>query len=145
MYYGPDILIATGFQLNGFDEDETGIILNLPLAFTNALGTCVAMLFIDRMGRRYTMLRFLPLCSIGMFIVALGMYLVYYSSVEPTVGQYLAFGGIIFYLFCFACGMSSQPWTVNSEIYPLHLIGTGTALSTTTNWVSNFIVATVFL
>lgn len=41
--------------------------------------------------------------------------------------------------------MSSQPWTVNSEIYPLHLIGTGTALSTTTNWVSNFIVATVFL
>lgn len=81
MYYGPDILIATGFQLDGFDEDETGIILNLPLAFTNAIGTIVAMAFIDRLGRRYTMLRLLPFCALGMFTVAIGMYLVYYTSV----------------------------------------------------------------
>lgn len=41
--------------------------------------------------------------------------------------------------------MSSTPWTVNAEIYPLHVIGTANSLSTTTNWLSNFVVATVFL
>mmetsp|Transcript_23357 Transcript_23357/g.16615 ORF Transcript_23357/g.16615 Transcript_23357/m.16615 type:complete len:96 (-) Transcript_23357:52-339(-) len=51
---------------------------------------------------------------------------------------------MIFYLFVFFAGMSSTPWTVNSEIYPLHLIGTGTSLATFTNWMSNFIVSEVF-
>jgi len=41
--------------------------------------------------------------------------------------------------------MSSTPWTVNTEIYPLHVIGTANSLSTTTNWATNFVVATVFL
>ena len=41
--------------------------------------------------------------------------------------------------------MSSTPWTVNAEIYPLHVIGTANSLSTTTNWTTNFVVATVFL
>ncbi len=40
--------------------------------------------------------------------------------------------------------MSSQPWTINSEIYPLHLIGTASSLSATTNWLVNAIVAEVF-
>ena len=45
----------------------------------------------------------------------------------------------------FAIGFCSTPWTINSEIYPLHLRGLGNSLSTTTNWVSNFGVALVFL
>jgi len=78
-------------------------------------------------------------------MVSIGMYLVYYTDVNESTGQFLAFGGIIFYLLVFSIGMSSPPWTVNSEIYPLHLIGSGTSLSTFTNWISNFVVATVFL
>ena len=34
---------------------------------------------------------------------------------------------------------------MNAEIYPLHVIGTANSLSTTTNWATNFVVATVFL
>jgi len=41
--------------------------------------------------------------------------------------------------------MSSTPWAINAEIYPLHVIGTANSLSTTTNWTANFVVATVFL
>lgn len=41
--------------------------------------------------------------------------------------------------------MSSPPWTVNSEIYPLHLIGSANSLATCTNWLSNFILASFFL
>jgi hypothetical protein len=48
------------------------------------------------------------------------------------------------YLLAFGLGMSSTPWAVNAEIYPLHVIGTAASLATFTNWTSNFIVATVF-
>ena len=34
---------------------------------------------------------------------------------------------------------------MNSEIYPLHLRGVGNSLSTTANWVFNFVVSISFL
>ena len=40
--------------------------------------------------------------------------------------------------------MSSTPWTINAEIYPLHVIGTANSLSAATNWLVNAIVAEVF-
>ena len=90
------------------------------------------------------MLRTLPVSAIGWLITAFGMYLNGYTS-QSTVGSYVAFTGIILFLASFSIGMSSTPWTVNTEIYPLHVIGTANSLSTTTNWATNFVVATVFL
>lgn len=61
------------------------------------------------------------------------------------MGSYMAFVGIVIFLFGFSIGMSATVWAVNAEIYPLHVIGTANSLATTTNWTSNFIVASVFL
>ena len=41
--------------------------------------------------------------------------------------------------------MSSTPWAINTEIYPIHVIGTACSLSTTTNWISNSIISSLFL
>ena len=49
------------------------------------------------------------------------------------------------FLLCFSIGVSSTPWTINSEIYPLHVIGTANSIATTCNWVANFTVASMFL
>lgn len=40
--------------------------------------------------------------------------------------------------------MSSTPWAINSEIYPLHVIGTANSLSAATNWLVNAFVAEAF-
>ena len=48
-------------------------------------------------------------------------------------------------MLSFAIGVSSTPWAINAEIYPLHVIGTANSLATTCNWVANFTVASVFL
>lgn len=48
------------------------------------------------------------------------------------------------FLLFFSFGMGSPPWTINSEIYPLHVIGTASSLSSTTNWLTNAIVAESF-
>ena len=52
--------------------------------------------------------------------------------------------GLLLFLFSFASGMSTTPWTLNSEIYPIHVIGTANSLSAFTNWTTNAIVAEVF-
>ena len=57
----------------------------------------------------------------------------------------MALISLILYLAFFSVGMSSTVWSVNTEIYPIHLVATGTSLATSTNWLSNYIVSSTFL
>lgn len=71
MYYGPTILEKAGF---GNDENPNiTIIDSLPLAATNALGTLVAIFYIDKLGRRYILLRSLPFVCISLWILSTGL------------------------------------------------------------------------
>ena len=93
------------------------------------------------------MLRFIPGLFLSMVVISISMYFIVFYDDEKVKSDFrivfIAF--IIVYLLCFSIGFSSTPWTVQSEIFPIHLIGTGVALCTATNWASNFIVASVFL
>jgi SP family myo-inositol transporter-like MFS transporter 13 len=60
-------------------------------------------------------------------------------------GKWLSLLGILLYLVFFSISLGPIPWTVNSEIYPLHLRGVGNSIATTVNWVSNYAVSQVFL
>lgn len=53
--------------------------------------------------------------------------------------------GLLLYLVFFQSGMSGTVWSVCVEIFPIHLIGMATSLTTATNWLSNFIISSVFL
>ena len=147
MYYGPEIIIDSGITLDGYDKEEMGIILNIPLAATNAIGSTIAIFVIDNLGRRYIMLRSLPLIFLTLCLISLSMYFSLYSTDPDTInsGHILFMISIILYLAFFSIGFSSTPWTVNSEIYPIHLVGTAVSLATATNWLSNFVVCSLFL
>jgi hypothetical protein len=43
------------------------------LALTNALGTVVAIFYIDKLGRRYILLRMIPFVAVTLLILALGL------------------------------------------------------------------------
>ena len=80
-------------------------------------------------------------------LISLAMGLAIYSSedAEKEAGHVIFFISILCYLSFFSIGFSSTPWTINSEIYPIHLVGTAVALATATNWLANFVVASAFL
>lgn len=149
MYYGPQILLETGIKVGDYDKKspELGIILNIPLAFVNALGNVIAVFYIDKLGRRYIMIRTIPGVLIACIIVSFSFYLSLYgkSHNDKEAGSFLSLTGLILYLIFFSIGWSSPVWSTCAEIFPLHLIGIATSLTTATNWGSNFIVSSVFL
>ena len=51
---------------------------------------------------------------------------------------------MIVFLFTYSAGMASIPWLINSEIYPLFLIGSASALSAFVNWMTSFAMTTIF-
>ena len=49
------------------------------------------------------------------------------------------------FLLFFAIGIGTTPWVINSEIYPVHVIGTANSIATSVNWLTNFLVSFMFL
>ena len=150
MYYGPTIILSAGIQIGGLDPKAptTGIILNLPLAFMNALCTFITSKVIDKLGRRYIMIRYIPGIIMSLLVVSFGMYLSTYepyNTMPQMVGGYLSLIGLFFFICFFTISLSGVVWALNAEIFPIHLIGIGNSLATSSNWLSNFLVSSFFL
>jgi SP family myo-inositol transporter-like MFS transporter 13 len=82
MYYGPSIILGSGVRVGDLDPnaEKTGIILNIPIALMNAIGSLVTMFFIDKLGRRYIMIRLIPGIVLSLFLVSYSMYLSKYHE-----------------------------------------------------------------
>ena len=72
MYYGPSIMEKAGITIPGFEDDESALILNIPLGFCNFVGTVICVLYIDKLGRRYILLRSLPMMALSWIVAAIG-------------------------------------------------------------------------
>ena len=84
MYYGPDIMEKAGIEIPGLTDKESSLVLNIPLSAFNATGTLLSVFFIDRLGRRYIILRALPFIAISWVITAGGMAFTGESQPEST-------------------------------------------------------------
>ena len=93
------------------------------------------------------MLRGLPGVFFSLILVAFSEYLSNFhkDGLTNVIGNYMAMVGLVLYLGFFSISMASTVWSVNTEIYPIHLVGTASSLATATNWFSNFLVSTFFL
>ncbi|KAF4036857.1 Sugar (and other) transporter [Phytophthora infestans] len=65
-------------------------------------------------------------------------------SDSHTAG-WVVFVTLFIYLACFASGMGCMPWTINAEIYPLHVRSFALSIATSVNWLFNLFVSFTFL
>jgi sugar porter (SP) family MFS transporter len=135
IYYAPTILKFTGLS------SGSAITQALSVGITNLIFTIVAILILDRVGRR-------PLLIVGTIgcILTLGVLGAFFaSSWLQSNASWLALASLIGYIACYAIGLGPVFWLMISEIFPLRVKSAAMSTSTIANWASNFAVSSFFL
>lgn len=94
-------------------------------------------LYIDRIGRRWTIMLSSTGCASCMAIIAGCLLKEEYKSAVAAV----AF--MFFFLDCFALGILPVSWSYSAEIQPLRVRNKATAVGVFSHWLSNFVVVMV--
>ncbi len=137
LYYGPRI-----FALAGILSSKNAIFATLLVAITNMLATVIALVLVDRVGRK-------PLLYAGLSGMTACLVLLAYSFHAPN-----AFGAgpgvvaticLMVYITCFAFSMGPIAWILVSEVFPLRVRGRGVAAASFGSGASNFLVSLTFL
>ena len=143
---------ATIFTMLGFSSPT---LTSLVVAVTNFVFTVVALLLVDRIGRRRTLLYSIPFMVAGLLLAAYGFSLMgdvsadAAPSSDPSApsgrGAALAvLVSIMVYVAGYAVGLGNVPW-MQSELFSLSVRSLGSGLATATNWGANFVVGLTFL
>lgn len=137
IYYGPRI-----FSLAGITSNKNAIFATLLVAITNVLATIIALVLVDRVGRK-------PLLYTGISGMTASLFLLAYSFHNPAA--FGALPGVIaticlmVYITCFAFSMGPIAWILVSEVFPLQLRGRGVAAASLGSGAANFVVSLTFL
>jgi sugar porter (SP) family MFS transporter len=135
IYYAPTILKMAGQQNTG------ALTESLYIGLTNVVFTVVAILLLDKLGRRF----FLTFGTVCLTIALIGLGVFFASpSLQHSVG-WLALACLLFYIFGFAIGLGPVFWLMISEIFPLQMRGPAMAVCTMFNWGFNFLISYTFL
>lgn len=135
IYYAPTILESTGFG------NSASIIATVGIGIVNVLLTVVAVLLVDRVGRRPLLLVGLG----GMTISLAGLSVAFTLPGLSGVIGYVALACLMLYVSFFAIGLGPVFWLLISEIYPLRIRGSAESVATVFNWAANLGVALTFL
>lgn len=136
IYYAPTI-----FQFAGITSASSAILATVAVGVVNVIVTIVAIMLLDRVGRR-------PLLLIGLAGMTLSLTLLgavfFLPSLLGSLGD-LAVIGLMLYVASFAIGLGPVFWLLISEIYPLRVRGLAMSIASEANWGSNLIIALTFL
>jgi sugar porter (SP) family MFS transporter len=135
IYYAPTILRFTGSSVS------SAITQTVFIGVTNVVFTTVAVLLLDRFGRRV----FLLVGTVGLIVSLLALGVFFASPAVRRAVPDLALIALIAYIASFAIGLGPVFWLMISEIFPLHLRSPAMALCSVANWAFNFLVAFTFL
>jgi sugar porter (SP) family MFS transporter len=137
LYYGPQI-----FSLAGISSNKSAIFATLLVAITNVLATVIALVLVDRVGRK-------PLLYVGIggmtaALLVLSFCFHQHAELGPSLGK-IATACLMFFITCYAFSIGPIAWILVSEVFPLRVRGRGVAAATLSFGTSNFLVSLTFL
>lgn len=138
LYYAPTI-----FQFVGFKSISSQLLATLGMGTTNFVMTIVAMLLVDRIGRRKLLLLGLALMSLSLGLVTLVFYLS--PGNYSALLKWISMSSLIIFVMAYAVSIGCLFWLIISEIYPLNIRGMAMSIASMSNWFANLIVALSFL
>jgi SP family xylose:H+ symportor-like MFS transporter len=130
LYYAPMI-----FQTMGAANDSA-FLQTVIVGAANVLFTLVAMVTVDRWGRR-------PLLIWGGGIMAVAMFWLGAVFNLQALGA-MALGAMLLYIAGFAMSWGPVVWVLLSEIFPNAIKGQALALAVAAQWIANVVVTLTF-
>ncbi|XP_039115266.1 probable polyol transporter 4 isoform X1 [Dioscorea cayenensis subsp. rotundata] len=141
VYYSPTI-----FSDAGIKSDTELLAATVAVGFTKTIFILVAILLIDKVGRK----PLLYVSTIGMticlFILSLSLTLMHgLGLMSPNVGIGIAILAVCGNVAFFSVGIGPVCWVLTSEIYPLRLRAQASALGAVGNRLCSGLIAMSFL
>lgn len=134
------------WQSVGIDQSNS-LLISLSTSIINIVGTVVAILFIDRIGRK-------PLALAGSAGMALSLALAAWAfsyktgsgshlSIPDTQGTVALIAAHAF-VFFFAVSWGVVLWVMVGEMFPLKIRAAAMSVATAFNWIANWAVTETF-
>ncbi|CDS03221.1 hypothetical protein LRAMOSA00623 [Lichtheimia ramosa] len=139
------------FEQAGIGDSQEATLLASGINYVvNVVMTIPAILYVDKWGRRYTMIFGALGMSLFLWVVG-GLLSRGHYVINPTTGRYqvqdlgtTTANGIVacVYLFvaCFATTWGPLGWIYPAEIYPLRVRAVAVSMSTAANWLFNWVL-----
>ncbi len=128
--YAPKILLAAGVEINN------ALLQTSLVGLINFIFTFVAIIFIDKAGRRTLYL----IGSAGMVITLVMLAISFYLKMEGIFTLICILAFIAFFASC----IGPVFWTLVSEIFPNRIRAKALAFASFTQWIFNFFVVLLF-
>jgi MFS family permease len=128
--YAPKILLAAGVEINN------ALLQTSLVGLINFIFTFIAILFIDKAGRRTLYL----IGSMGMVVTLVMLAISFYLKME---GIFTLICILLFIAFFASC-IGPVFWTLVAEIFPNRIRGKALAFASFTQWIFNFFVVLLF-
>lgn len=130
LYYAPRI-----FESMGAAKDAS-MLQTIVMGVVNVIFTVIAILTVDKWGRK-------PLLMIGSIGMAIGMFAIGALSYFEIIGiSTLVF--IIIYTASFMMSWGPICWVLISEIFPNKIRGQAVAIAVAAQWASNYFISSTY-
>lgn len=130
LYYAPRI-----FESMGAGKDAS-MLQTVVMGVINVIFTVVAILTVDRWGRK-------PLLMVGSIGMAIGMFAIAGLAYYEVIGiSTLVF--IIIYTASFMMSWGPITWVLISEIFPNKIRGKAVAVAVAAQWTANFFISATY-
>jgi len=116
-------------------------LANICMGISNLSGSIVAMLLMDKLGRKVLLSGSFLGMAFAMGLQAVGANRQYLGS----ACVYLSVGGILLFVLSFSLGAGPVPGLLLPEIFPNKIRAKAMALCMSVHWIVNFFVSLMFL
>ena len=119
---------------------DAGMLQQIVIGGASALSTVVAIVTVDKWGRKPLM--FLGAAGMGIGLLAMGIMAQNIADPSSVSGWMLLF--IIIYVVCFGLSVGPVTWVILSEIFPTAVRGRALGLATFFLWMADYAVTQTF-
>lgn len=131
MYYAPKIFANVG------QSNDSALLQTILIGGTNLVFTLVAMVLIDRFGRK----KLIIVESTGMMLMLSGLSALYFMNATSGI---LVLVFILAYIAFFAASLGPALWVVAAELFPNRLRSKGMSVAIVSLWIACTVVTIAF-